>query len=44
MLKKDVWVKIVENQELEVSGGNYKYDDRKNPFMDEIFDESLSAA
>jgi len=52
VLNKEVEVKSYEKQELEVdsndnisiSGRNYKYDDRKNPFMDEIFDESFSAA
>lgn len=49
--KKEAEVKAVENGKMEVddndnisiTGKNYKYDDRKNPFMDEIFDDSLTA-
>eukprot|EP00092_Neocalanus_flemingeri_P018264 GFUD01019765.1.p1 GENE.GFUD01019765.1~~GFUD01019765.1.p1 ORF type:complete len:595 (+),score=183.04 GFUD01019765.1:305-2089(+) len=35
---------VDSNDNLSISARNYKYDDRKNPFMDEIFDESLTAA
>ena len=49
VLSKEVGVKIAENPELEVNsndnisitGRNYNYDDRKNPFMDENFDEPI---
>jgi len=47
----NVEIKIIENHEKEVdsndnisiNGRNYKYDDRKNPFMDEVFDETLTS-
>jgi len=47
----NVEIKIIGNHEtdldsndnISITGRNYKYDDRKNPFMDEIFDESLTS-
>ena len=51
LLSKEGGVKVAENMELEddsndknisITGRNYNYVDRKNPFLDEIFDESLS--
>ena len=35
---------VDSNDNISISARSYKYDDRKNPFMDELFDESLTAA
>jgi len=35
---------VESNDIMSISARSYKYDDRKNPFMDEVFDDSLTTA
>jgi len=40
----DIDVDVDSNDTMSISARSYKYDDRKNPFMDEVFDDSLTTA